>query len=240
LVWEKEEESSRRWKSAKLAAGASFPRRWKTWGWSSTASTAPPRDDEWERRPPPCQWREPHCVADLRDGELYGLVPHKDYRGRYAYPSTIFSIGTAEAPTIRAAHRQPRQVPTDLNGPFCPAWWRTSWFSAGVHFEGNLGVHSVSKIFLRWLACSDAGQCGLGRPDAARNSSSSNRRSSKSSGNGRPAQTSRRGFAQITMNGRLTDRTTAGDLTRLQPQTLPQTQNFFQFSHGQSSAARFD
>jgi hypothetical protein len=62
------------------------------------------------------------------------------------------------------------------------------------------------------------------------------------------------------MNGRLTYRTTAGDLTLLQPQTVPQTQNFFQFSHGHtllrhevsstacgidfvplvSSAARFD
>jgi hypothetical protein len=37
---------------------------------------------------------------------------------------------------------------------------------------------------------------------------------------------------QITVNGRLTDRTTAGDLILLQSQTEPQAQDFFHFSHG--------
>ena len=34
------------------------------------------------------------------------------------------------------------------------------------------------------------------------------------------------------MNRRLTDRTTAGDLTLFEPQTEPQTQDLFDFSHG--------
>jgi hypothetical protein len=34
------------------------------------------------------------------------------------------------------------------------------------------------------------------------------------------------------MNGRLIEGTTAGDLTLLEPQIEPQTQDFFDFSHG--------
>jgi|HubBroStandDraft_1064217.scaffolds.fasta_scaffold626002_2 hypothetical protein len=39
-------------------------------------------------------------------------------------------------------------------------------------------------------------------------------------------------FLQITVNGRLTNGTTTGDLILLQSQTEPQAQHLFYFSHG--------
>src|SRR5882672_5718479 len=48
----------------------------------------------------------------------------------------------------------------------------------------------------------------------------------------RPTQTRRRGSLQISMNGRLTDRATAGDLVLPQTQTEPQAQHFSRLTHG--------
>src|SRR5260370_40360843 len=51
----------------------------------------------------------------------------------------------------------------------------------------------------------------------------------------RPTQFRGRGLFQIPMNGRLSDRATAGDLVLVQPQAKPQAENFLYFSHRQLS-----
>src|SRR5260370_10101536 len=51
----------------------------------------------------------------------------------------------------------------------------------------------------------------------------------------RPTQLRGRGLLQIPMNGRLSDRATAGDLVLVQPQAKPQAENFLYFSHRQLS-----